>query len=145
MPIQTEIFDRSDIPGTELRSVGPPGEPEQKNNTDNHVQRVHAGHREIEEEENLCLLRHIRRQRLFLQPVRVRVDKLGDIKACTRNVVQLELLLVLNVLDAKKSNAEQRSEHTKYNQKALLSNLLRPHTQRHEKAGANQNRRVRRA
>src|SRR5580700_3858720 len=80
VPIQPEILNRCNVPGTELSSVGPPCKPEQQANADNHVQRVHAGHREIKEKEDLRLLRHIRRQRLFLQSVRVRVDELAHIK-----------------------------------------------------------------
>src|ERR1700733_15402787 len=48
VPIQSEILNRCDVPGTELSSVGPPCKPEQQADADNHVQCVHACHRKIE-------------------------------------------------------------------------------------------------
>src|SRR5271168_333801 len=122
-----------------------PCEPEQEANTDNHVERVHAGHREIEEEEDLRLLRHVRRKRLLFQAIRVRIDELRDIKVSAWNMVLLPLLVVLVVLDAKEHQPEYRREDEEDNKQTPLPDLSSPDTQRHKKAGADQHSRIRRA
>ncbi len=79
------------------------------------------GHRKVKEEKHLCLLRHVRGQRLFLQAVRVRIDELRDIETRTRNMVQLKFFLVLNVLDAKKGEPNTVVKHQKDDQQASSS------------------------
>src|ERR1700677_988666 len=113
-----------------------PCEPEQETNTDNHVERVHAGHREVKEEEHLRLLRHVRCKRLLLQAIRVRIDELGDVEVSAWNVVLLPLFVVLVVFDAKEHHPEHRGEDEEDNKQTPLPDLSSPDTKRHKKTGA---------
>src|SRR3984957_8042130 len=105
---------------------------------------MHPGHSEIKREEHLCLLRHIRGKRLFLQAIRVRIDELRDIKVSARNVVLLPLLVVLVILDAKEHESKQSGNDKEENKQTLLPDLSRPYPERHKKTGADQHGRVRR-
>ena len=60
VPVQSEIFNGRNISRREFTSSSAPCKPEQKPNPQNHVKRVHTGHSEVEEEEYLRLLRHVR-------------------------------------------------------------------------------------
>ena len=59
---------------------------------DDHVQGVHAGHGEVEEEEELRVLRHIRRQRNI--PLVRRMDKVFHAEVCAGDVV-LDVFVVI--------------------------------------------------
>src|ERR1700734_4393395 len=96
-----------------------PRQPEQKNDSDDHVYGMHSCHREVQEEEDLRLLRHVRSQRLFLDSVTSWVSKHRDIEAVPRNVVQLILLVILVVLDPKEDQAEKGGKHQHEHQKAF--------------------------
>src|ERR1700744_715303 len=97
------------------------------------MQRVHAGHGKVEEEEDLRLLRHIRRNRLLIQTVRTGIDELRDIEVSPRNMVLLPLLVILDALDTKERQSEQSGENKKNYQQTFFPALRRPHCQRHEK------------
>src|SRR6266702_2597256 len=142
VPIQAEVFYRSDIPATELPSIGPPRQPAQQYDADDHVERVHSSHREVEREENLRLLRHIGRERLLGQLARLgiyrRVDELRNVKVRARDVVLLPLLVILNVLDAKEDQAQQGGDDKEEDEKTLLPDLGCPDSHRHKEARSNQ-------
>src|SRR3984885_5195687 len=62
VPVQAEIVDGRGVPSgiSVLRSLIK--QRKQDGDADDHVQRVHPGHGEVEEEEDLRVLRHVRRQ-----------------------------------------------------------------------------------
>ena len=102
MPVQSEVFYRRDVPRGEVASIRSMRQPEQETDADDHVDGVHAGHGEVEREEDLGALRHVRSERLLVHDaVCTRIDKLGDVKMRAGDVVLLPLLVVLVVLDPK--------------------------------------------
>ena len=94
---------------------------------DDHVQRVHAGHGEVEEEVELGVARHVERQRLvlwiflvhFLVGCRIQERLKAVMEA--GNVVLVDLLFVLDCLDAKEGEAEDEGEDEAKNQGSLSS------------------------
>src|SRR6202011_4411846 len=53
VPVQAEVLNRRNVSAGELTVIRAPGQPEQQHDSDDHVQRVHSGHREVEREEDL--------------------------------------------------------------------------------------------
>src|ERR1700738_3687823 len=149
VPVQTEVLDRCNVSARELALVGTNSEPDQQHDSDDHVECVHTGHREVEREEHLRLLCHIRRERLLGGLAGLRVDRriyeLRNIEVRARDVVLLELLRILNILDSKEGQPEDRGQDQEYYQQAPLPDFGSPHAQRHEEPGADQENRIDRA
>src|SRR5437762_2376553 len=57
MPVQAGQLDRREVEGAVGTAPAVPHQHRQNHDTDDHVQRVHAGHHEVETEEKLCLAR----------------------------------------------------------------------------------------
>src|ERR1035437_9233088 len=102
------------------------------------MQRVHPGHGEVEEEEDLRLLRGVRCEGRLRGLARLRVngwiDEFGNVEARSRDVVLVPLLLVLNRLDSEEGHTEQRRQNKEDDEEALLAHLGRPDRERHEEA-----------
>ena len=89
-------------PGGVGAGSGPEDHESQNGDADDHVQRVHAGHGEVEEEVDLGVPRHVERQRLVIGYSLVdfgvgrRINEGLDAVVEAGDVVLLDLLLVLD-------------------------------------------------
>src|ERR1700733_1415077 len=99
VPIQSEVIDGRSMPIHVCAVIRLVEQNEQNADTDDHVQGVHAGHSKVKEEEELGVLRHIRRQRNI--PLVRWMDKIFHAKACTGDVVLGVFVVIFNRLDAK--------------------------------------------
>src|SRR6185437_1889684 len=120
------------IPCTEISSICSPQKPEQNEYTDDHVQGMHAGHPEVEEEEYLRALRHVRRQGLLMDAMRGRVYEFRYVIVRARNVMVHPLDVPLLSFDTEEGDAEQHCEHEHPHQHLALAHLRGPDGQRHE-------------
>src|SRR5580658_9126082 len=85
VPIESEVIDGRGMP-VDIRPMPRLVEQiEQNTDTNDHVQGVHAGHGKVKKEEELRMLRHIRRQRNI--PLVGGMDKVFHAKAGPRDVV----------------------------------------------------------
>src|SRR5690348_12829129 len=66
VPVQSEVFNKSHMPGGVGSGLGSNDHEAQDADADHHVQRVHPGHGEIEEEVLFNLVGHVRRKRLVM-------------------------------------------------------------------------------
>lgn len=121
VPIEPEVFNWRDISRRKISSRGPPQKPAQKTDADHHVQGMHTSHREVQEEKDLCLLRHVRRKRLLFQTIRLRIDELRDIELRSRDVMVHPLLVIFDALDVKECQSKQCGEDQKNYEKFLFS------------------------
>src|ERR1700730_8499652 len=97
VPIQSEVIDGRGM-SVGIRTVVCLVEQNEQNaDTDDHVQGVHAGHGKVKEEEELGVLRHIRRQRNI--PLVRWMNKIFHAKACPGDVVLGVLVVIFNRLD----------------------------------------------
>src|SRR5713101_985306 len=133
-------------------------QPDQQARSNNHVQGVKPGHTKIEREIELGVGVEVRIPRegllqLFLLPL----DHLGsvrgggilrmivDVEAVTRNQVVLELLRILDDLDAEKCAAEDQRKNQENRNLRLLAGLRSPHGHGHGKAAGDQHRGIKSA
>ncbi len=94
VPIKPEIIDGRGMPidiSAVLRLVE---QNEQNADADDHVQGVHAGHGKVKEEEELCVLRHVRRQRNI--PLVGGMDKVLHAEACPWDMVFHVFIVILH-------------------------------------------------
>src|ERR1035441_3207385 len=112
VPVEAEVQHK----GRMARGVSPgPGAQDHESqypDADNHVQGVHAGHEEVERKVKLGVARHIQRKRLVVIfrkdfRLRLRIDKGLQTVVKSGNVMLLDLLPVLDGLDAQKTQAQQ--------------------------------------
>ena len=64
VPVEAEVFDVCDVAGGVSTCPGPDDHEAEQRDSDDHVERVHAGHGEVEEEVDLGVACHVIRQRL---------------------------------------------------------------------------------
>ena len=139
VPVEAEVLHKCDV----ARGVSPgPGAEDhecQNPDADDHVQRVHAGHEEVEREVNLGVPRHVQGSGLSSYSVNfgigVRIEKRLQAVVKAGNVVLLDLLPVLDGLDAQETQAENEGETQAKHQAAPAPRLGAPHAHGHGEAG----------
>src|SRR5918993_2431894 len=140
VPVQPEHLDRRVPAWRERTLAGHVHDHEQQCDADDHVQRVHPGQREIQNHEHAHLVRHGRELAVHVEPALHREQP--DHRVCVMRVVQLELRLVLDVLDAEEHQAEQERPAEVPEHLPLFSLVRRVHGQRHRERGRDQHGRV---
>ena len=138
VPIQSEIIDGRGMPIHVSPVPGLVKQNKQNTDADDHVQGVHAGHGKVEEEKELRVLRHIRRQRNI--PLVGGMDKVFHAEAGPRYMVFHVLLVILNRLDAKKNQPQTNRKAQRSNQPLAVAGLRRIDAHGHGEAGEDKNR-----
>jgi len=147
VPVQTEVFNKRNVsrgirPGL-ARKIMYPKNPD----TIIMCRAWHAGHEEIEREVELGVDRHIRRQRLvvvFLENLGIgsRIGKRLNAEVEAWDVMLLDLLRVLDGLDAQKSRPRMNVKIKAEYQPSPAPGLRAPYAHGHGEAGADQHQRV---
>src|ERR1035437_9322146 len=110
MPVQAEVLNKRDVAAGVCSGAGAEDHEPQDADADDHVQGVHAGHGKVQREVQLGVARHVEGQRLVPRGLGRRVgiwiEKRVQAVVETGNVVLLNLLRVLDALDAQKAQAQ---------------------------------------
>src|SRR2546425_9799076 len=101
VPVQASHLDGSVVVGGEASFPGGGQKPEEDSHTDDHVQRMQAGHHEIEREENLRVLR-------IGVLIGMSRNMLVKLKRSAGHVMFFELLPVFDSLDAKEGQTQDQ-------------------------------------
>src|ERR1700683_1348695 len=96
VPIQPEVIDGRGMPIDVSAVPSLVEQNEQNADTDDHVQGVHAGHGKVKKEEELCVLRHVRRQRNI--PLIGGMNKVFHAETCAWDVVLNVFVVILHRL-----------------------------------------------
>src|ERR1043165_6642905 len=122
----------------------------QQPRADDHVQRVHAGHREVNPVEHFDL--RFGRAGKQVQLVRITISRLCDFRIeriarnqPARNQVVSVLVVILDSLDAQKRQTEEQGKYQTKNLRPSLSNLRKVNCQRHRETAQDQHTRVERS
>src|ERR1035437_8435344 len=114
VPIQPEVHYKRLVSRRVSPCSGAQNHESQNRDADDHVQGVHSRHQEIEREIKLGVPRHIQRQRLVVIlridfRIRLRIKKRLQAVVKAGNVMLLNLLPVLDGLDAQKTQPHNKS------------------------------------
>src|SRR5579863_7423820 len=129
VPVEAEVFDICNVAGGVCPCLGPEEHEGKNADADDHVQSVHAGHGEVEEEVLFRLLRHVVGQRLILRVlavnlgIRSRIGERLDAVVEAGDVMLLDLLAVFDGLDAQEGHAQNPGESQKKQQGTSLAHL----------------------
>src|SRR6266851_3425339 len=131
VPVQAPHFNGSVVLRSEASLPRHEQEPNENADTNNHVQRVQAGHNEVESKENLgvlwiCVLIRMARN-LFL-----------ELERSPGHVMSFELFLVLDPFDAQESQSQYQRQGQVSHQHHAAPSLCRPNRQNHGQAAADQ-------
>src|ERR1700737_4692879 len=136
MPIQPPHFDGSVVLRSKSAFPGHHGQPYEDANPDDHVERVQAGHDEVESKEDLRVAR-----------IGVLVEMSGnrnisELEARARHMMLLELFLVLDPFDSEERRAEHQGREQVATQQLAPAGLCCPDCQHYGQAAADKNRSV---
>src|SRR5690242_1044523 len=107
MPIQARVLDRVVIVGTVLAAPGEEGDESDEHYAYQHVQSVQAGHRPIEEEKDLHVLR----------------VRSGELKVGTGELLLDPVAVILDTLDPHEHATEEHGDDEECDQRFSLSDL----------------------
>src|ERR1700686_846420 len=137
VPVQSPDVEGRVIFGREATLPRHEQEPCKNTQSDDHVERVQAGHDEVQREENLGVAR---------VGVLVRMSWNGHVieaEGCARYVVLVEFLFVFDALDAEESETEKHGQDKAANHQGATADLRAPYGEHHGQAAADEDRRVR--
>src|SRR6185503_6615023 len=136
VPVEAEVFDECDVAGGVGTGSGSEDHEHENTDSDDHVEGVHAGHGEIEEEVEFGVPGHVVRQRLILVflvdfGVALWVKERLHAVMEARDVMLLDLLSILDGLNTKEDETEYEGNGEAEKERALLLHLSGPHGHGH--------------
>src|ERR1700728_450189 len=132
VPVEATDFDGRVIFGGETTLPRHKQEPGKKTEADNHMQRVQAGHNEVERKENLGMARvgvlvRMARNRYVIEA-----------EGWPRNVVFFEFFFILDALDAQECEPEEHRDHEAADQQPATSRLRSPNRKNNRQTTADE-------
>src|SRR4029453_1080680 len=130
VPVEAEDLDRRVPFLRELAAYGHPQDHRQDTNPDDHVERVHARQREVDEKEEPDLTGD-RRQVMTLRHIEEASRREERDGRAVRQMMADDLDLVFEVLDDQEDETQDARQHEHRDDRLLLALLRRVHGERH--------------